>query len=206
MKIYNFEQRSYEWALMRRAKVTGTSIKDIFKSDYLDLIDKLIAEEETEEVPDDSFVTDAMQRGIDLEPVAIAEYSEVRNLKVTPVGFLQNEHSFPWFGISSDGLVYQDDQLIGAVEVKCPETKTHVKRLRQAKLPNEYKYQVMSHFIVSDDIEWVDFISFDPRFVRKPIFIHRTYRTDCLEQLDEMRTRMFEFEAKLSDMKEQILF
>lgn len=206
MKIYTFEQRSYEWALMRRAKVTGTSIKDIFKADYLEVIDRLIAEEETEEVPDDSFVTDAMQRGIDLEPVAIAEYSEIRNLKVIPVGFIQHDISFPWFGISSDGLVYQDDQLIGAVEVKCPETKTHVKRLRQAKLPNEYKYQVMSHFIVSDSIQWVDFISFDPRFVRKPIFIHRTYRTDCLEQLDEMRNRMFEFEAKLSDMKEQILF
>jgi hypothetical protein len=206
MIIHTFEQRSYEWALMRRAKITGTSIKDIFKSDYLEAIDKLIAEEETEEVPDDSFVTDAMQRGIDLEPVAINEYSEIRNLKVTPVGFLQNQYSFPWFGISSDGLIYQDDKLIGAIEVKCPDTKTHVKRLRQNKLPNEYKYQVMAHFIVSDEIEWVDFISFDPRFVRKPIFIYRTYRTDCLEQLEEMRNRMFEFEAKLSDIKEQILF
>lgn len=206
MIIHHFEQRSYEWYLMRRAKVTGTSIKDLFKSDYLEVADRLIAEEETEEIPDESFVSDDMQRGIDLEPYAIKEYELIRNLKVTSIGFAQHDSLFPWFGISSDGLVYNDDVVIGAVEVKCPTTKVHVKRLRQSKLPNEYKYQVYSHFLISDTIEWVDFISYDPRFTRKPIFIHRTYRTECIEEIENIKTRLLEFESKLTDLKEQILF
>jgi len=207
MIIHDVEQGSVEWFDLRIAKVTGTSLKNVFGSDNLSLIDRLIAESETKESSeDDMYVSDDMQRGIDLEPVARREYERYTKAKVTQVGFLQHDGLFPWFGLSSDGLVYKKNKLVGAVEIKCPTTKVHVKRIRQNQLPNDYKHQAKAHFIVSDEIQWVDFISYDPRFLKKPLFIHRTNRADIAEEIEEMKLKMTEFETKYYRIRDEIVF
>jgi hypothetical protein len=207
MRIHNVEQGSIEWFDLRLAKVTGTSFKNVFGSDNLSLIDRLIAESETRESSEDEmYVSDDMQRGIDLEPVARKEYEKHTKTKVTQVGFLQHEDLFDWFGLSSDGLVYIKKKLVGAVEIKCPTTKIHVKRIRQNQLPNDYKYQVKAHFIVSDEIQWVDFVSYDPRFLKRPLFIHRTTREEVAEEMAEMKNKMFEFQSKYHSIRDKITF
>lgn len=207
MRIHNVDQGSIEWFDLRLAKVTGTSFKNVFGSDNLSLIDRLIAESETRESSEDEmYVSDDMQRGIDLEPVARKEYEKYTKTKVTQVGFLQHDELFDWFGLSSDGLVYIKKNLVGAVEIKCPTTKIHVKRIRQNQLPNDYKYQVKAHFIVSDEIQWVDFISYDPRFLKRPLFIHRTTREEVAEEIAEMKNKMFEFQSKYYSIRDKITF
>lgn len=206
MIIHEVEQGTTEWHLLRHAKVTGTSIKDVMKADNLGLIDRLIAEEEVGYQGTDDYISDEMQRGIDEEPNARKAYEHRFKKKVTQVGFLQHDTLWSWFGLSSDGLVYEKKKLVGAIEIKCPNTTTHVKRIRQNQLPADYKYQALSHFIVSDEIKWVDFISYDARFVRKPLFCFRTTREDVAEDIIKMKESMDAFEKKLIKYKEEVLF
>ena len=207
MIIHSIEQGSIEWYNLRIAKVTGTTLKYLFGTDTLSQVDRLIAESETQEsTDDDQYVTDDMQRGIDLEPEARLQYESMTGNKVSQVGFIQHSDLFPWFGISSDGLIYDGDKLKGAIEIKCPSTKTHVKRIRQDQLPNEYKYQAKAHFILSDDIEWVDFVSYDPRFMKKPLFIYRTTREEIALDVEEIKSKMHDFEKKYYKLRDQIIF
>jgi hypothetical protein len=50
------EQGSLEWLKLRLGKITGTRLKEVFKSDNLPLVYKMIAEIDSEEVEVNVFV------------------------------------------------------------------------------------------------------------------------------------------------------
>lgn len=201
MIVHNIEQGSFEWFQLRCGKVTGSSLKDVFKADNLTLMDQLIAEQLTERWDDEGYVSDAMQRGIDLEPVALMTYEEMHSVELIRGGFIQSE-KFPMLGYSPDGRVGN----IGGVEVKCPSSKNHIKYLRQNQLPNEYKWQVLGSFIINPSIEWYDFMSFDPRVQQRPVFIYRTHRESILPELNKAVEDLEKFFTKLEKYKSDILF
>lgn len=201
---HNVEHGSHEWYELRRTKITGTTLKSILapRSEPLKMIDELIAEDVSGmSDDDDTFINDEMQRGIDLEPVAKKEYEDIMGLTVEDVGFLQSER-WPHLGLSPDGLVGE----IGAIECKCPKTKTHVRYLREGGLPKEYYYQILAYFLVHEKLFWVDFISYDPRFAVRPIFIHRTNRVDLKKELIDAQSKLDKFFSEYESMKTQIIF
>ena len=67
MIIHNCDQGSHEWHQLRLGKLTGSRLKKMFAKDNLSLIDELIAEEEVGMIDDDDFVSEEMQRGIDMD-------------------------------------------------------------------------------------------------------------------------------------------
>lgn len=87
-------------------------------------------------------MTPAMQRGKDLEPIALAEFEEKHNIFMTPKVFVSEE--YPWMMASMDGV-----SLCGkvAVEIKCPGKKNHELAL-SGKIPEEYIYQLQHQMIV----------------------------------------------------------
>ncbi len=87
-------------------------------------------------------MTPAMQRGKDLEPIALAEFEEIHNIFMTPKVFVSEE--YPWMMASMDGV-----SLCGkvAVEIKCPGKKNHELAL-SGKIPEEYIYQLQHQMIV----------------------------------------------------------
>ena len=91
MIIHEVQQGSYEWHQLRMGKITSTRLKKAMSKDNLSLVDELIAEEETGLPDDDGFVSEEMQRGIDLEPLAIAEYERIKGTPVIRYGMLQSE-------------------------------------------------------------------------------------------------------------------
>ena len=201
MIIHDVQQGSYEWHQIRLGKITSTRLKKVLSKDNLSVVDELIAEEETGFSDDDNFVSEEMQRGIDMEPLAIAEYEHQTGIKVDRIGFIQSLE-IPMLCQSPDGYVGKT----GAIEVKCPKTKTHIKYIRQGKIPNEYKEQVWTYFLVNPDLEWLDFISYDPRLIKKPIWIHRVMREHIQDDLTSAMNTLKDFVYKYEMYKQEIFF
>lgn len=201
MIIHNCDQGSYEWHQLRLGKITGSRLKKMMAKDNLALIDELIAEEECGLPDDDDFITEEMQRGLDLEPLAVQEYCNITGYDVDHPCLLQ---SSDWSILcqSPDGYI----GTTGAIEVKCPKTKNHIKYIRMGKIPNEYKEQVWSYFLVNTTLEWLDFVSYDPRLVKKPIWILRINRSDIQEDLDMAAAELEKFIVKLEKYKLNIFF
>ena len=201
MKIHNVEQGTYEWHQLRLGKITSTRLKKVLSKDNLSLVDELIAEEETGISDDDGFVSEDMQRGIDLEPLAIKEYESMTGNTVTRYGFLQSDE-LPILCQSPDGYVGTD----GAIEVKCPKTKTHIKYIRQGKIPNDYKEQVWTYFMVNPNLQWLDFISYDPRLTKKPMWVLRVTREDVQDDVIGAWMMLQAFNEKYIRLKEELFF
>jgi putative phage-type endonuclease len=104
----------------------------------------------------ESFSSAAMQRGTDLEPVARMAY-EATNGFVDKAGFYKHS-SIEWFGASPDGLVGDD----GLVEIKCPNSTTHVDYILYGKVPSKYQRQMLAQLACTGR-KWCDFVSFDDR-------------------------------------------
>jgi putative phage-type endonuclease len=167
------EQRTEEWFAARCGKVTASRVADIIaktksgpsasRENYLA---QLVCERLTGK-PAESYSNSAMQHGTDTEPYARAAYEARMDLLVTEVGFIDH----PWIpmsGASPDGLANE-----GMVEIKCPNTATHIDTLLSRTVPAKYITQMMWQMACADR-PWCDFVSFDPRLPeRHQLFIKR---------------------------------
>jgi putative phage-type endonuclease len=157
------EQGSPEWFAERCGKVTASRIADILaktktghaasRANYL----AQLAAERLTGVPAESYSNAAMQWGIDTEPFARASYEMHAGVLVEEVGFIQHP-SIELSGASPDGLVVDD----GLVEIKCPNTATHIEYLLSGSVPSKYEPQ-MTFQLMCTGRNWCDFVSFDPR-------------------------------------------
>ena len=201
--IKELDQRSKEWKTARKGSIGGTRAKAVMAKNNLPLIDELIAERHSEEI-EENFVNEAMQRGIDLEPVAIAEFSDVTSYEVESFGLVTNE-KFSGTHLSPDGLILDGAGVpIAGVEIKCPSTKKHVEYIRTNKLPAEYKFQVFHYFLMAETIETMYFVSYDPRFEVKPLNIVQINREDIKADLEEYEAGLVKFIEKLEKYEGQI--
>lgn len=157
------EQRTEEWFAARCGKVTASRVADIIaktktgasasRENYLA---QLICERMTGK-PAESYSNTAMQWGTDQEPFARAAYEAVKDVLVEEMGFAVHP-TIEGAGASPDGLV----GLFGLVEIKCPNTATHIQTLLDQKVPEKYNVQ-MQWQMACTSRQWCDFVSFDPR-------------------------------------------
>jgi hypothetical protein len=166
--VHDVEQRTEAWHALRCGTLTGSRVAAVFATlksggeaaARRDLRLQLAVERLTQRSADDVFVSREMQRGTDLEPVALGAYEAATGLIVTRVGFIT--HADLPAGCSPDGLVEDGDGL-GVVEVKCPKATTHLGYLRAGTVPPDYLPQCR-HALWLTGAAWCDFISHDPRF------------------------------------------
>lgn len=204
MKIHDVTQGSAEWLKLRVGKLTGTRLKDLMAKDNLGLVDELIAENVTGLV-NDTYVSPAMELGIAREPIARQLYEENSNNVVEQIGFITSD-KFEYLGCSPDGLISENGIYTGAIEIKCPSIKTHVKYLRQQQIPNEYKYQVYNYFLCCNTLEWLDFVSYCPEFKSINILIYRIYRKNIVQELELLEVQIEKFWKKYNEYYNQIIF
>ena len=162
MIIHKMQQGTPEWHAVKCGKVSASNISAVLakgrgnaesktRKTYLM---RLLAER-ISGLPQDTYMNGAMQWGIDTEPQARAAYEFETLNAVEQVGFVEiNE----FLGCSPDGLIDAD----GGVEIKCPNTTTHLQYLLDNTMPAEYVCQVQSTLWMTDR-QWWDFVSFDPR-------------------------------------------
>lgn len=108
-------------------------------------------------VPTEGFVSSAMQWGIDHEAEARTLYEFETGNRVEEVGFIVHPN-IDFAGASPDGLVGED----GMVEIKCPNTATHLDALLGSSIPLKYVSQMQWQMECAGR-EWCDYMSYDPR-------------------------------------------
>ena len=173
MILETADQRTADWYAARIGKATASRFKDAIatkkqtekqKKDnvpgdpmqaQLDYLTELVVERLTQQ-PVQRYATAAMQWGTEQEPAARAAYERVTGTSVEETGFVA--HDTLLAGCSPDGLVDWD----GLIEIKCPNSNTHVDYLLAKEVPTKYKPQMLTQMLVTGRT-WCDFVSFDPR-------------------------------------------
>lgn len=159
----DFVQGTDEWKRQRLGVVTASRMADLTaktKSGYGASRGNYMAEKLIERLtgePQDTFINSAMQWGTDNEPFARDAYRFYSGEEVTETGFVLHP-TIKNAGASPDGLVGDK----GMLEIKCPNTATHLEYLRTEEIPLKYQYQ-MTFQMMCLGREWCDFVSFDPR-------------------------------------------
>jgi putative phage-type endonuclease len=198
-------QRSPEWFASKLGRVGASRVADIMattksgpSASRKNYMAELLCERLTGKYAED-YKSPAMEWGIENEPLARAAYEmETGNPVIECGGF--PHPTIPMSGASPDGLVGE----MGVLEIKCPNTATHLATLDSRSIDLKYRYQ-MTWQILCSGREWGDFVSFDPRLPgRLSICIIRfdppkSMMDDCekevrafVEELDELETRMRE--------------
>lgn len=196
-------QGTPEWHQLRVGKVTASRVADVVartKTGYgasrANYMAELIAERLTG-VPADKFTNAAMQWGVDNEQAARSEYA-IRNGSIVDEIAFVNHPLIPMSGASPDGLVGE----IGLVEIKCPNTSTHIDTLLGGKVPEKYITQ-MHWQMACTGRQWCDFVSYDPRLPKDmQLFIRTVERDSALIALLEEQVEEFiaEIDAKVNEL------
>lgn len=199
-------QGSPEWFAIRLGKVTASRISDVVArtktgpaASRANYMGQLIAERLTGEVAP-TYVSAEMQWGTDQEPHARSAYEFRTDATVEQIAFVDHP-TIVNSGASPDGLVGAD----GLLEIKCPNTSTHIDTLLGRAMPGKYLNQVQWQMACTGR-QWCDFVSFDPRMPEMmSLFIVRVSRNDELIADLEKQVREFlaEVDRKVGELKAQ---
>ena len=181
------EQKSPEWFAARLGKVTASRVADVIaktKSGYSASRDNYMAQlicERLTNTQGESFTNAAMQWGTETEPLARSAYEALNGLLVEEVGFVQHP-KIEMAGASPDGLV----GLFGMLEIKCPNTATHIDTLLSQTVPTKYITQMQWQMRCCER-QWCDYVSFDPRLPQDlQLFVKRVeFDTSYVATLEE---------------------
>lgn len=174
------EQHTDGWFQDRCGRVTASRIADMMaktktgaSASRQNYAAQLVAERLTGTV-EAGFTSAAMQHGTETEPQARAMYQLETGSDVQETGF--HPHPELMAGASPDGLVGDD----GLLEIKCPNTATHIATLIGGAIQRKYLLQ-MQFQMACTGRQWCDFVSFDPRMpADMQLFIKRVERDDLL--------------------------
>ena len=197
-------QQTEQWFAERCGKITASRIADMLattktgeSASRANYRAQLVAERMTG-VPADSYTNAAMQWGIDTEPLARMAYELATQTMVEEVGFVR--HPFiERAGASPDGFVGDD----GLLEMKCPNTATHIGYLLDGKAPPKYIPQ-MAWQCACTGRKWVDFVSFDPRMDKADQFFLVRYEPK-LEYLSELKGAVETFDLEVENLIKRII-
>lgn len=189
-------QGSEEWLAIRVGKVTASRVADVIArtktgwgASRANYMAELIAERLTGE-PAEKFTNAAMKWGTDNEPDARIAYEFRTDAEVVQVGFIPHP-TIGMTGASPDGLVGTD----GLVEIKCPNTATHIDTLISQAVPAKYVTQMLWQMACTGR-QWCDFVSFDPRMPEHMrLFVKRVPRDDA--RIAELERDVADFLAEL---------
>jgi hypothetical protein len=171
MRVHYVQQGTDKWLALRAGCITASSFKSLVTSrgektatstsdTYLN---QVIAERMTGK-PVDTFKNADMERGNEREGVARELFGAIMEVDVKEVGFhLHDDYDI---GCSSDGLFCLGSDT--GVEIKSPRASTHIRYMRNKKLPTEYMQQVqLSMWLL--EVDKYFFFSYHPDL--KPLIV-----------------------------------
>jgi putative phage-type endonuclease len=182
--IFDVEQGSDEWLLLRAGLITGSKISDVMakgagivRNKYLT---KLSIERITKTPIQMDFKSAAMIKGNADEPLAREHYEFINDVDAVQVAFVHHQ-TIENCGASPDSLIGDD----GLLEIKCPNIETHVGYLLTKKIPGNYMSQ-MQWQMACTGREWCDWM---------------TYCKDMPIHIRSMIIRVFRDEQRISEME-----
>ena len=185
------EQGTEEWRLARCGSLGASQLnealattKNGWGASRENIKNRIIAERLTG-IPVDTFENSAMIWGRTTEPDARKAYEAATGTFVEEMGIALHP-TLKFTHASPDGLVDDD----GLIEIKCPNTTTHIETLKSQKVPTKYMNQMLWQMRCVDR-QWCDFVSFDPRLPDNlQLFVKRVERDNAA---------ILELEAKVAD-------
>jgi putative phage-type endonuclease len=192
------EQRSNAWFEARLGRVTASRVADVIaktKSGYSASRDNYMAQLICERLTGqqgESFTNAAMTWGTETEPLARSAFEAYADVMVEEVGFVPHP-SIEMSGASPDGLV----GLFGMLEIKCPNTATHIDTLLSQTVPGKYITQMQWQMRCCER-QWCEFVSFDPRLPQDlQLFVKRVeFDPEYVAMLEK---EVIQFLAELDD-------
>lgn len=194
-----------DWLALRAGRFTASRMADLMaktktgpSTSRANLITLLAVERITGQCVE-TFTNSAMQRGVELEPVARSAYEAKVGSLVEEVAFIIHPE-LPNVGASPDALVGND----GMLEIKCPAAPAkHLDALRKNSHATEYAWQLQTQLWVSSR-DWVDIVSFDNRFPEGlQLAICRVERDP--KAIDELREAVIAADEEVSQIVQQLL-
>lgn len=190
MRHHDIDQRSEAWGRLRSGRFTASRASDLMARTKTGpgasrgALLALLAVERITGQPVETYQNDAMRRGQELEAEARDAYSFETGHSVIECGFIESG-DLPMTGCSPDGAIGGD----GLVELKCPANMSkHLDALRSGSHANEYRWQLQHQLMVTGR-QWVDAVSFDPRYP---------------EHLQLAIVRVVRDESAIADLRESI--
>jgi len=188
-------QGSPEWFAERCGKVTASRIADIMaktksgpSASRANYLGQIVAERLTGRVQE-SYSNAAMAWGTETEPLARMAYELRHDALVESVGFIPHQ-TISHAGASPDGLVRE-----GLIEIKCPNTSTHIDTLLDGVVPGKYVLQ-MQWQMACTGAAWCDFVSYDPRMPEHlSMFVKRVNRDE--KHISEITESVIAFLAEV---------
>lgn len=201
-KWHDIEQNSDEWLDLRMGKVTASMFGTIMANNGKAFGDpakayalKLALERCTGQ-REDSFSNEHTERGHAQEPLARLAYEDTTFSTVANGGFFDCGE----YGDSPDGLVCDD----GVLEIKSVIPKVQYATLRRGSFDPAYRWQLIGHLDCTGR-EWVDFASYCAGFTENHrLLIHRVWRKDVLQEIDELNQRRNTFLTLVREIQEEI--
>jgi putative phage-type endonuclease len=183
MKIVKFKNEK-DWLDYRQGKITGTKLKEIIvmrgKQEKIGFY-KLIADKIA--LPKNEDET-GLERGHNLEKIAIEKYSEKINKKIDTSLLIWEADFNENIAISPDGIIDEAE----AVECKCLSSEKHIEAYLTQKISNDYYYQVLQYFIVNSDLQKLHFIFYDDRMPDKiKLFVIIKTREELKEDIEKWK-------------------
>ena len=172
MILHDVQQGTSEWHALRM-RPTASNFRRVFTSqkkrstsfdEYaIELTEEIKAGRKLE-----TFKSEWMQRGNDMEAQANAMFQLETGLVTTPIGFVTTDDGK--IGCSPDAIVHDDDKGETALlEIKCPKPTTHIKYLLANKVPADYIPQVQGQLWITEK-PYAYFLTCIPVRAKKPVF------------------------------------
>lgn len=200
------EQGSIEWLAARAGSLGASQVADAIArtktgwgASRANVMATLITERLTGK-PADTYTNASMAWGTQTEPDARAAYEFMRDVDVELIGIVKHP-TIAGTHASPDGLVGDK----GLIEIKCPNSSTHIETLLTGAIPGKYMTQMLWQMCVTGR-DWCDHISFDPRLpTSMQLWIKRVERDDkAISELEEqVQEFLHELDAKVKALRDK---
>ena len=206
MIVVNCEQRTQAWHDARLGLATASNFHKIVtgtgkptsgktRDSYMN---QLIAESMLGHETVD-YVSDAMDRGLEMEPRGISEYEKEFNVTFKPVGFITCDDGS--VGCSPDGLIEAKEGLDGpgGIELKCPLAHTHIGYLLdEAAFIIKHWQQVQGSMWITGR-SWWNLVSYYPGMKLATALLCRNE-----EQIEALRKHIGAFNLGLAELRKKV--
>ncbi len=197
-------QGSEEWHAARLGRVTASRVSDVmaktktgYSASRTNYMMELLCQRLTGK-REEGFTSAAMQRGTELESSARSVYEAENGVIVIECGLVQHS-TIAMFAASPDGIIGSD----GLLEIKCPNTSTHIDFLRTGKPDGKYQLQMLAQMACTGR-KWCDFVSFDDRLPAQLQYSKVRFERDDI-RINEMLVEIEKFLHELNELESEML-
>lgn len=214
MRIHNIAQHlesgeaNPDWLALRAGKFSGSDFNQ-----YMAIVDKGKLSDTAETALHkkvlsgigevfDSYKSESMERGNELEPLARQAYMCETFADVQEVGFVDWERLRA--GCSPDGVIYgADGQIEKIIEIKCPEIVNYLRYAESvSKIPALYKTQMQYNMLITG-AKSCDFVAYYPgmRLIIHTIDADAELQSNIVTALEKLNVRYDEILTQINRLK-----